>query len=268
MPLKPDAPRNKVIVALKRAIEATFDDARWLELGYLVDRVDVVEHHPRLLRSLRWSDSDYPSCVLQVLPALLGTSTDEFGSASDDNLAVVEQFVGLQSWLRKHDSALHAELYGGEDTIPLEQVEHAAAELDVVELTAHVARIRRGIRDDPAQAIGSAKELLETTLKTVLGEHGAKSNEDLLALLKRAQKELDLDPKTINMSLPGAETMLRTLSNLGQVVQGVSELRNLYGTGHGRSKTPEVEQAHARLVVNSASTVATYFLELWQANKR
>ncbi len=36
----------------------------------------------------------------------------------------------------------------------------------------HAARIRRGLVDDPAQAIGSSKELLETVLKAVLGLHG------------------------------------------------------------------------------------------------
>ncbi|MDQ7842109.1 MAG: abortive infection family protein, partial [bacterium] len=60
----------------------------------------------------------------------------------------------------------------------------------------------------------------------------------------------------------------RTLSNLAQVVTGVAEVRNLYGTGHGRSKAPEPDVAHARLVVNAAVTVATFLLEVWQGRKR
>ena len=255
--MRPNAPRSKIILALKKAIEATFDEGRWLELGYMLDKADLVEGHDRLLRSLHWQDQDYPACILQVLPAILGHS--------NENVSAVEDFVKLEEWLRQNEPGLHSDLYGGDDTIPLEEVEHAAATLDVVELTRHAVRIRQGIRDDPEQAIGSAKELLETTLKTILGEHGPTTNENVLALLKRAQKELDLDPKAIDATIPGAETMRRTLSNLGQVVQGVAELRTLYGTGHGRSKAPEVERAHARLVVNAALTVATFLLELWQA---
>jgi hypothetical protein len=41
---------------------------------------------------------------------------------------------------------------------------------DVLELNRHAARIRHGIAEDPAQAIGSAKQLLETVLKTVIGD--------------------------------------------------------------------------------------------------
>lgn len=121
-----------------------------------------------------------------------------------------------------------------------------------------------GITDDPSQAIGSAKELLETVLKTVIGDHEQKSRQDIPELLKKAQAQLDLDPR----SASGSETLRRTLSNLGQVVHGVAELRSLDGTGHGCSKSRELEVAHARLVVNSAITIAAFLLEIWQEEHR
>lgn len=34
--------RDKAILALQRAMKATFDDGRWQELGYLVGKHDVV----------------------------------------------------------------------------------------------------------------------------------------------------------------------------------------------------------------------------------
>ena len=43
---------DKAILALKRAMEATLDDGRWQELGYLLGKAVVVQEHPRLLRSL------------------------------------------------------------------------------------------------------------------------------------------------------------------------------------------------------------------------
>jgi hypothetical protein len=64
--------------------------------------------------------------------------------------------------------------------------------INVLELNRHAARIRHGIAEDPAQAIGSAKELLETVLKTVIGDHGQKSRDDISELLKKAQAQLDL----------------------------------------------------------------------------
>jgi AbiJ N-terminal domain 5/Abortive infection C-terminus len=246
---------DTAILALQRAIKGTFDDGRWHELGYLVGKHDLIASHGRLLRSLHWGDEDYGSCIFNVLPELLG---DDFRS-----LRTMEEFVGLKEWLRKNDPKLYADLYADdvhELVVSLEHVEKAAGIHDVLELNRHAARIRHGIADDPAQAIGSAKELLETVLKTVIGDHEQKSRDDIPDLLKKAQAQLDLDPR----SASGSETLRRTLSNLGQVVHGVAELRSLYGTGHGRSKSRELEIAHARLVVNAAITVATFLLEIWQ----
>lgn len=258
--MKEHVPRNKVILALKRAIEATFDDGRWRELGYLTDTIDLIERHPRLLRSLYWGDPDYPACILQVLPQILGDQLER--------LEAVEKFVGLERWLRENDPDLYGDLYDADETVPLDRVESVGKSLDVSELNQHAARIRHGIRSDPAHAIGAAKELLETVLKTVLGIHGVTPGRDIPELLKLAQKQLGLDPKSVDGALPGADTIRRILSNLGQVVVGVAEIRNLYGTGHGRSKSRELEISHARLVVNAAITLATFLLELWEARGR
>lgn len=52
------------------------------------------------------------------------------------------------------------------------------------------------------------------------------------------------------------------MSNLGTIAQGLGELRNLYGTGHGRTgATRGLKPRHARLAVGSAATLATFLLE-------
>ncbi len=257
--MKPDANRNKVVLAFKKAIEATFDEAMWIELGYLTDSADAITSHRRLLRSLDWNDPDYPANVLQMVPRVLGPN--------HENLRVAEEFVGLEAWLRENDSSLYEELYSGPGTVTLDEVEGAAEKLGVVELMKHAARIRKGIRDDPEQAIGSAKELLETVLRTVLSDESQKPSEDIPKLLRRAQKELELHPQDVDGKLPGADTIRRTLSNLAQVVVGVAEVRTLYGTGHGRLQARELEVAHARLVVNAAVTLATFLLEVSEARR-
>jgi hypothetical protein len=250
---------GRAIVALKRAMEETFDDGRWQELGYLLGKANVVQDHPRLLRSLYWGDPDYGGCIFDVLPELLGWEFKDLGT--------VERFVGLRDWLQKHDAPLYGELYDDADHPPvvsLDQVEQASAIHDVTELNKHAARIRKGIVEDHEQAIGSAKELLETVLKTVIGDHKLKPADDINALLKKARVELDLDPKAPAGTSPAADSIRRTLSSLGQIIVGVAEVRTLYGTGHGRSKSHELEIAHARLVVNAAISIATFLLEVWQ----
>src|SRR5574341_2319537 len=147
--MKANANYNKAILALKRAIVATFDDGKWRELGYLTDSIERISGHPRLLRSLYWSDDDYEGNVLAVLPRIIGEDPSK--------LKVVEEFVGLEQWLKENDSTLHAELYDIGEMVSLEEVEQAAKHLDIVELNKHAARIRHGIRDDPEQAIGDRK---------------------------------------------------------------------------------------------------------------
>lgn len=61
----------------------------------------------------------------------------------------------------------------------------------------HLDRISAAIdRDDPAQAIGSAKELIESTAKLVLRERGEPYSDadDLPALVLRAQQSLSVHP--------------------------------------------------------------------------
>jgi hypothetical protein len=247
---------SKLIVALKRCIEATFTAGDWRELGHLTGTATVIEHHRRLLRSLDWRDSDYGGCIMEVLPEIL--------RRADGGPDAVMKIVNLEPWLEKNDSALFHELFGGE-SVPLDDVTEAASVLAVGELDAHARRIRATINDDPAQAVGSAKELLETVLRTILGEFGEQPAGDMQELLKRVQKKLKLDPASAE-GRPGAATIRRTLNNLGQIVVGVAEVRNLYGTGHGRSRAVELERAHAKLTVNAAITLATFLTDVFRAS--
>lgn len=49
------------------------------------------------------------------------------------------------------------------------------------------------------------------------------------------------------------------LSNLATLVQGISEIRSLYGTGHGKDgKTKGISSRHARLAVGAATTLVTF----------
>jgi hypothetical protein len=49
------------------------------------------------------------------------------------------------------------------------------------------------------------------------------------------------------------------LSNLATIVQGVAELRGLYGTGHGKDgKARGLQPRHARLAVGAASSLVTF----------
>jgi hypothetical protein len=265
--VRTDAKASKALLAISKAVEATFSKGDWLALGLATDSQEVITGHSRLLRSLDWGDSDYSGNVLEVLPAVLGSRRTEvkgLAAQAFPNLREVEEHIGVQAWLSANEPALHAELYGGEDAAVLDELDAASARLGIPDIDMHAARIRRGLHDDPGQAIGSAKELLETTLKAVLGLHGAgpETKLDVPKLVKQANLKLGLDAAGVDGSEPGAEQTRKVLGGLALVVNGTAELRNAgFGTGHGLSRGPVAEVATARMVVSAAVAVATFYAE-------
>jgi hypothetical protein len=165
--VKPDT----IILAVAKAIEAKFDRSMWLELALLTGTRDEILAHPRLLRSLDWGDPDYFGNVIVMVPRVLGEQTGRHPTPSESrprfpNFKVVEDFLDLPDWLHRSEPDLYAKLYGG--PVPVDALQTAAIELGVADVDEHAVRTRRGLHDDPVQAIGSAKELLETVLKSIL----------------------------------------------------------------------------------------------------
>ncbi len=254
MSLKTDANPKKVLVALVRAIYATFDETKWGELALLTDSEHLVYEHSRLFRSMYFGDDDHFFCVQEVICKIADVDIE--------NLRIMEDYVGLYDWLKIEDPNLHAEIYDDKGVVALGDVEAVSLQMGIEEVNRHAARIRKSIGDDPEQAIGSAKELLESVLKGILEITEASASHDISALLKEAQRKLDLEPQKDAEGHRRDKTTKRTLSNLGQVVIGVNEVRNFFGTGHGRFQSREIKLAHARLTVNAAVSVATFLVEV------
>jgi hypothetical protein len=61
--------RKKVAVITKYAVD-TFSESDWVALGQLTGSLKRITDHPRLLRSLSFSDDDYPYCVAEVISAI------------------------------------------------------------------------------------------------------------------------------------------------------------------------------------------------------
>ncbi len=157
-------------------------------------------------------------------------------------------------------------MYAGQGTAVLDELDEAVERFGIPDIDMHAARIRRGLHDDPAQAIGSAKELLETTLKAVLGLHGPgpETRLDVPKLVKRANLKLGLDASGVASDEPGAAERRKVLGSLAQIVHGTAELRNAgLGTGHGLSRGPVLDVATAKLVVSAAVAVSTFYAEAY-----
>jgi len=171
----------------------------------------------------------------------------------------------LLHWLRKdgyaYENGLIVSLGG---TAHLADIHATAVEFNAQYLADEIRRIEQGVAADPTQAIGSAKELIETTCKTILTERGKPVTDkpELLPLVRRTAEELKLVPDRVPESAKGAEYIKKLLGNLGTVCQSLAELRNLYGTGHGKEgRTQGLLPRHAKLAVGAAATLAVFLFE-------
>lgn len=131
-------------------------------------------------------------------------------------------------------------------------------------LVRQITRMESAVNDDPGLAIGTAKELIESVCKTILDERGIDDYDslELPKLVRLTVKELKLTPPDISDSAKAADSIKRILSNLVTITSGIAELRNSYGTGHGKSaKTKGLGARHARLAIGAASTLAVFLFE-------
>lgn len=127
-----------------------------------------------------------------------------------------------------------------------------------------ITRMDAAVINDPGLAIGTAKELVETCCKTILMDRGITfpKNADIPELVKLTSKELELTPNDIPEKAKAGDTIKRLLSNLATITQGVAELRNHYGTGHGKAAGAKgLQSRHAKLAVGAASTLAVFLAE-------
>jgi len=103
-------------------------------------------------------------------------------------------------------------------------------------VTQQINLMESSIENSPYVAIGIAKELIETCCKTIIFEKGGIYDEawDLAKLVKKTNELLKLTPKDIPDEQKASKTIKSILGSLTTVVHGICELRNSYGSGHGK----------------------------------
>lgn len=130
----------------------------------------------------------------------------------------------------------------------------------------HLDRISHAVlQNDPALAIGSAKELVESTAKVVLRETGEPFSDDcdLPDLVRRAQLALAVHPTTAVTGPDGSTAVKKILGATIAITDGMAELRNRgFGTGHGPGMVRAgLAPRHARFAVNAARLWCEFMLD-------
>jgi len=129
------------------------------------------------------------------------------------------------------------------------------------------------IDENPTEAIGKSKELIETCCKNILEnekiEYDPKS--DVNTLIKLTMKTLEIHVDSVSDSNPEAETIKKILGSLSGIAGGISELRNSHGSGHGKDINYQgLTTRHADLAVGSSVALVKYLWDTyeWRNNQK
>lgn len=200
---------------------------------------------------VQWSDTDHTRRVLRVYEVVLSDFTD---AAAQERLKVALQRDGL----RYGDD--HRIVASAPSAVPLSGLGSLRSADGIEEAFNRIALLIDG---DPAGVVAASKELIEATAKTVLQELDVEytDREDFSALVPRAQQALGLSAGGVDGSIDGSGSIRRILGGLASIAQGIDEIRNAEGGGHGRSRSTRLSARHARLAFNGARTWCEIALE-------
>lgn len=128
-------------------------------------------------------------------------------------------------------------------------------------LDEQLKRLRHNV-EDPGALIGGAKELLESICKFVLEEQSMLLDRkmDFDELLALALDRLQLQPGMISPSQPGGKQLRAIYQSAKTTASTINELRNLQGTGHGRTLPTGISKETGRYVIREATHVAELLL--------
>jgi hypothetical protein len=118
---------------------------------------------------------------------------------------------------------------------------------------------------DPPAGITAACALIETLCKVYIEDERLElpTKETIKDLWKIVSQHLGLNPGTIV-----GQDLIRILSGLTSVIDGIGALRTHAGSAHGHGRATDIlEPRHARLAIHAAHTLATFVIETWESRK-
>lgn len=120
---------------------------------------------------------------------------------------------------------------------------------------------------NPTEAIGKAKDLIESCCKTILEQRKIvwKSEDNVNQLTGETMRALGIHSKDIQGTSEEDAISKALLSNLQQISQRIAEMRNIGGSGHGKPASFEpLSPKYARLAVGAAIALVKF---LWDTHE-
>ena len=159
---------------------------------------------------------------------------------------------------------------GSKNTIVEVQANSLATKFNSDYINTQIKIMNDSIDKSPADAIGKAKELFENCCKTILMELDKPIDESwsVIKLTKETCGVLKLTPEHISDSTKASTTIKALLGNLSAISQSMAELRNAYGSGHGKdARFKGLSPRHARLAVGSTVAAVLFMWETYETQQ-
>jgi hypothetical protein len=122
------------------------------------------------------------------------------------------------------------------------------------------------INSNPDLAIGTSKELIETVCKSILINKGIAISSDweLHRLFKETIGKIDfVNTEGLDNPEQGKKSIVQFLGGLNSVIHGLAELRNSYGSGHGKpADFVQMDRRYVALLVSVVSDITFFLLSL------
>lgn len=239
--------RNQIIIGIKNAIHATFDESMWKDLGYRTGTQDWIASHPRLLRSLSWGDSDYEGHVLDAIEKIL--------EEDPSNLDELLDTPAIADWLKEKDAASLAGIIGGPDGGPAPAVAQPTLKVSSKAVESALADADALLKSKgPSSAIDRVHTALHGYLLAICDAAGIPYNPDpsVMELFKAIRQH---HPKMQSLG-PHAAHVKQILQGCASQIHVINELRNHASGAHPNKDVLAPEEA--MLVINATSTIFWY----------
>lgn len=202
------------------------------------------------------------------------TSVDEDGYGDAMTGAMFKMSEALSLWSVHHRVEALRELMHALEVEDIHWIDDRFVLLrpstgDIGTLSAHQINDRYGARlrrarngADHAATIGYAKELVEAVAHAILQNHGVQTPKTmaLSRLCIEAAKALGL---RVGHNIDRHANTL--VDGLARIVDGLAQMRNRHGTGHGRPEPSAAQGHHAELAAASAIAWVNFVLSVQDA---
>ena len=189
----------------------------------------------------------------------------EFDLAAADEFSSYKHEKGMKSLYVKCKEIADREQV--ESTYLQSSVRYLQTEFSSEFMNERIELLMKMRENDPTEAIGKSKELIESCCKTILSRLGTTIEKawTLSQLVKETMKALSITTETVMGNSREAEIVRQILGSLNGLATGVAEFRNEYGSGHGKEAGfLALPVRHAKLAVGSSITLVEYLWETYE----